>query len=600
MQVKLDGESLSVDAGTVYELFQKQGKSFYRLDHPFSAFIHNPDCPLLNIVEINGQIYSAPALKNKLVAEGMEINTESEKIKALLRQRLEKLEKDHECLLIRELQEIVARDAADSQLIDFDVRQSWQFPLRRSEPSTVHDPNKCVRCGGCVTVCNELQEVGALTMDPEQGVLIDDYKCVRCGQCVLVCPLGYAEQTIGAFVNGMGCLSCPFSQPVGAFHEEDNVLEVWQAIQSRDKFIVVQFAPSVRASLGELFGIPPGSLVMGKLYAALRKIGFDYVGDTNFAADLTIMEEGHELVKRIKEDGVLPQFTSCCPAWIKYCETFYSELIPHISSAKSPQQMFGAIAKTYLAKEKGIDPRKMMVVSIMPCTAKKFERTREEMCDAWKYWVEKGKVSEGDRFPDVDYVLTTRECARLLKMAGIDLRAMPEEKPDPLVGEYTGAATIFGRTGGVMEAALRTAYEIVTGMSLPKLEFKDLGTLNNIKKAEIALNGIKIKVAVAHSLKAVKEICESIKSGGEFADYTFIEFMACPGGCIGGGGQPILTCLKTVEARIKALNIDDQKRPIRKSHENPEIKQLYQVFLQQPLSELSHHLLHTSYRKSKD
>ncbi len=596
MQVILDGQSLNVDTGTVYVLLQKQGKSFYRLDHPFYAFIQNPDCPLLNLVEVNGQIYSAPALKQKLVQEGMEINTESETIKKLLAERLEKLEKDHECLLIREMQEIVARDAADSRLLDFEARQGWQFELRKSWPSTVHDANKCVRCGGCVTICNEIQEVGALRMDPEQGVLIDDQKCVRCGQCVLVCPLGYAEQNIKAFVEWMGCKLCPFSQPVAAFHEENNIFDVWEALQDKDKFVVVQFAPSVRASLGELFDMPAGSLVMGKLYAALRRLGFDHVGDTNFGADLTIMEEGHELVKRITEGGVLPQFTSCCPAWIRYCETFYPELIPHISSAKSPQQMFGPIAKTYLAEKRGIDPRKMIVVSIMPCTAKKFECTREEMCDAWKYWIEKGEVGEGERFPDVDYVLTTRECARLLKMGGIDLKEMPEEKPDPLVGEYTGAATIFGRTGGVMEAALRTAYEVITGKGLSKLEFEILGGLNNIKTAEIGINGKKIKVAVAHSLKAVKEICDSVKAGGEFAKCTFIEFMACPGGCIGGGGQPVLTSLKTIEARIEGLNTDDRHRSLRKSHENPEIKQLYQDFLKEPLSHLSHHLLHTTYR----
>ncbi len=596
MQLRLDEQTLNVDQMTIYDLLKKEGKHFLKLDHSFYAFIHNPDCPLLNIVEINGKIYSAPALKQKLVQEGMEIKTDSEHIKQVLEARLKKLQEDHECLLIREVQEIVARDASDSQLLDFDARQGWDFELRRSSPATVHDPNKCVRCGGCVSICNEIQEVGALSMDEEKGVIIDDEKCVRCGQCVLVCPLGYSEQSIKSFVELMGCQLCPFAQPQGAFHEEENVFEVWEALQNKDKFVVVQFAPSVRASLGELFGMNPGSLVVGKLYAALRKAGFDHVGDTNFAADLTIMEEGNELIKRINEGGVLPQFTSCCPAWIKYCETFYPELTPHISSAKSPQQMFGPIAKTYLAEKKEVDPRNMVVVSIMPCTAKKFERSREEMCDAWKYWMEKGTVSENDKFPDVDYVLTTRECAKLLKMAGVNLKEMPEEKPDPLVGEYTGAATIFGRTGGVMEAALRTAYEVVTGKPIPQLEFKELESLNNIKKAEVTLNGTKIKVAVAHSLKAVKEICESVKSGGEFSDYTFIEFMACPGGCIGGGGQPILTCLKTIEFRTKALNADDKKRPLRKSHENPEIKQLYQDFLKEPLSSLSHKLLHTSYK----
>ena len=301
------------------------------------------------------------------------------------------------------------------------------------------------------------------------------------------------------------------------------------------------------------------------------------------------------MLHRLKGGGRLPQFTSCSPGWIRYCEIFYPDLIPNLSTAKSPQQMLGAVAKTHAAEKLGIDPRRMYVVSIMPCTAKKAEAAREEMDSAYRYWLEKGRIEKEDRFPDVDAVLTSREAAKLLKMGKIDLAAMAEERPDPLLGQYTGAAPIFGRTGGVMEAALRTAYEVAAGKPLEKLEFESLGTLEGVKVAALTVNGTEIKVAVAHGLHNVRTICESVRNGGEFAGYHFIEFMACEGGCIGGGGQLIPTNTLVRKARTDGVNRDDRQQPLRKSHLNPEVGQLYNEFLHEPLGRLSHHLLHTKY-----
>jgi len=617
--VKLDGKDVEVEEGTtVYELLQKEGKTFWRpFEVPQLEFIRNEDCPLINIVEVDGRIANPKILKGLKVKEGMVINTNSKLIEDKLTERLNWLKEKEECYLVRLLQEFVACEAENGGLISMEERQKWEIDPWISLPSILHDPKLCVRCQNCIETCKTVQSVEALAFDEEKGVvLVDEARCARCGQCIHACPMGKEIGAVKVFKKWFECELCPYSRPLGAIREIDNVKEVWEALKDPEKFVVVEFAPALRASLGEEFGMEPGTLVTGKIYAALRRAGFDRVWDTNFAADLTIMEEGTELIYRLVKAGIiskdelpfevdeevleevnstLPQFTSCSPGWIKFCETFYPELIPHLSSAKSPQQMFGAVAKTYAAEKLGIDPRKMVVVSIMPCTAKKFERNRDEMCDAFKYWLEKGVVSEDEKFPDIDYVLTTRECAKLLKMAGINLAEMPDEGPDPLLGQYTGAATIFGRTGGVMEAALRTAYEIITGKPLEKLEFEELGTLEGVKTATIKLNGKEIKVAVAHGLSNARKICESVKNGGEFADYTFIEFMACPGGCIGGGGQPIPTNKETIKARVDALNTDDRQLPIRKSHENPEIKQIYEDFLKKPVSKLAHHLLHTHY-----
>jgi iron-only hydrogenase group A len=409
--------------------------------------------------------------------------------------------------------------------------------------------------------------------------MLNDAVCVQCGQCAAVCP-------------------------VGAISECDDTEKVWEVLEDPTKFVVVQTAPAIRAALGECFDMPPGTLVKGRMVTALRRLGFDQVFDTNFAADLTIIEEGHELLTRLKkklvdndEDTKLPMFTSCSPGWINYMEHFYPELRDNVSTCKSPQQMFGAVAKTYFADKIGKKKEDMVVVSIMPCTAKKFECSRDEMTDS------------GTR--DVDYVLTTRELGKMVKQAGIDFANLPDGEMDAPLGISTGAADIFANTGGVMEAALRTAYEVVTGKNLPfdKLHVTPVQGLEGVKEAQLTikgalpqwkfLEGVTLKVAVAHGLGNANKVIESILKGEK--EYHFIEIMTCPGGCIGGGGQPRLTTDEVRKARIQAIYKEDEGRELRKSHENPAIKQIYDEFLGKPLGEKSHHLLHTKYfdKKSK-
>ncbi len=447
----------------------------------------------------------------------------------------------------------------------FEKGRKYHYELDLSSPAIVRDPNKCIQCSRCIRVCSEIQSVGAIDFVDRGGrtqVLtffnkgLNNVECTNCGQCILACP-------------------------TGALREKTVVDEVWEAISDPKKFTVVQTAPAVRAAIGEEFGMPAGSLVTGKMAAALRMLNFDKIFDTQFAADLTIMEEASELVGRIKNKKALPMITSCSPGWIKYIEHFFPECLENVSSCKSPQQMFGVIAKTYYAKKIGVKPKDMYVVSIMPCTAKKFEAVRPGMKDSGAQ--------------DVDAVLTTREAARMIKEAGIDFVNLPEEDFDIPLGISTGAATIFGATGGVMEAALRTGYEIVTGKTLEEIEFKQVRGMEGLKEAEVDLDGLKLKVAVAHGLSNAKILLEKVQKGE--SPYHFIEVMACPGGCIGGGGQPMPTNTKVRKARAQSLYREDEGKPIRKSHENPAIIALYKEFLGKPLGKKSHHLLHTTYTR---
>ncbi|MFH0964974.1 MAG: NADH-dependent [FeFe] hydrogenase, group A6 [Planctomycetota bacterium] len=452
-----------------------------------------------------------------------------------------------------------------------------------STPALSRDGAKCIHCRRCVTVCNEVQAVGGLfpqkrgfhtVIGPAFAGDLADVVCVQCGQCAAVCP-------------------------VGAIREKDHIEAVWAALDDPGKHVVIQTAPAIRAALGECFGLPPGTLVTGRMVTALRRLGFDAVFDTNFTADLTIVEEGTELLTRLKKALVdkapvaLPMFTSCSPGWIKYCEHFYPEFLPNLSTCKSPQQMFGAVAKTYYASKIGKRPEEIFVVSVMPCTAKKFEAQRPEM------------NASGVR--DVDAVLTTRELGRMIRLAGIDFPTLPEGKADSPLGMSSGAADIFANTGGVMEAALRTAYEIVTGRPLPfeNLHVKPIAGLDGVKEAELAisgtlpawsfLEGAKLRVAVAHGLGNAHSVLEHIRGGN--GNYHFVEVMTCPGGCIGGGGQPRMTTDEVRKARIAAIYKEDEGKKLRKSHENPEIKQIYEEFLREPLGERSHHLLHTRYER---
>lgn len=518
------------------------------------------------VVEVEGS-RTLQAACSQPVREGMVIRTNSPRVRQARRINVELLLSNHpqDCLNCVRNQRCELQTLAD-QLGVREQRFPNQIKTEKkdvSTPALVRDPAKCILCRRCVEVCHQIQGVGALypvergfatTIAPAGGVDLADVACVQCGQCSLVCP-------------------------VGAIYEQDHTERVWAALADPKKHVVVQTAPAIRVSIGEEMGLEPGEVTTGQLVAALRRLGFDRVFDTDFSADLTIIEEGHELLKRLKNGETLPMITSCSPGWIKYIEHFYPELLAHLSTCKSPQQMFGALAKTYYAEKTGINPADIYVVSIMPCTAKKFECSRPEMTDSG--------------YPDVDAVLTTRELGRMLREAGIRFSDLPEEEYDDPLGISTGAGVIFGATGGVMEAALRTVYEVVTGETLESVDFVDVRGLEGIKEAEVDLKGTKVKVAVAHGLGNARKLLDLIKEGK--ADYHFIEIMCCPGGCIGGGGQPIPTTNEIRQKRIEAIYRADAGMPLRKSHENPAVKTLYEEFLGEPLGEKSHRLLHTHY-----
>jgi iron-only hydrogenase group A len=520
------------------------------------------------------------------VRENMDILTNTQQIRQARKHILELLLTEHNINCIKcsksnscELQTLALEYRTDEELF-LSLRRESNPDM--SSYSIQKDSSKCIRCTRCVRTCAELQGVNALTMSYKgmhtiMTTFLDkpmaEVVCTNCGQCINRCP-------------------------TGALIERNYIEEVWDAIYDPSKHVVVQTAPAVRVALGERFALRPGHRVTGKMVAALRSMGFDSILDTDWSADLTIMEEGTELLTRLKRalvDGdastALPMFTSCSPGWIKFIEHIYPDFLPNLSTCKSPQQMFGALAKTYYAEKKGIDPKDMVSVSIMPCTAKKYEANRPEMRDSG--------------FQDVDYVLTTRELASMIQQTGVNVNTLKTENYDSIMGTSTGAAVIFGATGGVMEAAIRTAYEIVTGREVPfeKLNITPVRGFEGIKEAALRLEkvkpewdfleGVELKVAIAHGLANARNLVQAIKD--KKVEYHFVEIMACPGGCLGGGGQPIPTNVEIRTARMEAIYKEDEKMPIRKSHENPEIKAIYEEFLEEPNSHKSHKLLHTYY-----
>lgn len=504
------------------------------------------------------------------VAEGMVVKTNTDKVRAARRMVVELLLANHpkDCLACQksgdcELQNI----AADLGLrkIRFEGGARKAHTIDASNPCLVRDQEKCILCGRCIRVCRDVQGMSVYSF-AERGFDtivstafeqdLGKVECSYCGQCASVCP-------------------------TGAIVEKDDTEKVWSAINDPDKIVIVQTAPAVRVALGEELGMEPGSIVTGKMVAALRNLGFDRIFDTNFSADLTIMEEGHEFLHRLTNGGVLPMITSCSPGWVNMIELKYPDLLPHLSSAKSPQQMFGAIAKTYYAEKAGIDPAKIVSVSVMPCTAKKAEAARPEM--------------NASGYRDVDVVITTRELGRMIREAGLDFKHLPEDSYDSPLGTGTGAAVIFGTTGGVMEAALRTVADVLTGENLQTVDYNDVRGMEQTREAELTIAGNTVKIAVVHTLASARKILERIRASE--ADYQFIEVMACPGGCIGGGGQPIPVNAEIRRARREGLFDCDSANELRKSHENPEIKELYDTWLGKPLGEKAHSLLHTHYHQ---
>jgi len=532
---------------------------------------YHPDLPRMGacrvcLVEVEGERNLQPSCSFP-VRDGMVVWTHSAKVRKARRTVVELLLSDHpsDCTACArngncELQSLA--EELGIREVRFRV-EPHGYPVDDSSLAVVRDPDKCILCRRCLQTCSEIQGVAGLRIKgrgyasligPAFDLPLGSALCVNCGQCISRCP-------------------------TGALTERTAIPEVWAALEDPDLFVVVQTAPAVRVALGEALGMPPGEIVTGKLTTALRLLGFDRVFDTNFAADLTIMEEGHELIHRIQTGGVLPQLTSCSPGWIKFIEHFYPELLPNVSSCKSPQQMFGAVAKTYFAEMAGVDPAKMRVVSIMPCTAKKFEAARPEMCDSG--------------YRDVDYVLTTRELAQMIKEQGIQFASLEESDYDDPLGESTGAAVIFGATGGVMEAALRTAYEVLTGERLENVEIHAVRGMDGVREATIGIGDLQLRAAMAHGLANAARLLDRVAAGE--GGYHFIEIMACPGGCLGGGGQPVPTSPQIRQARADAIYEADRRLPIRRSHENPSIVALYEKFLGEPLGERSHHLLHTDY-----
>lgn len=570
----IDDTPISVPEGTtILEAARK-----VNIDIPTLCFLKDineiGDCRMC-VVEVEGKRNFATACIQK-VEDGMIVRTNTEQVIEARRLVLDLILSNHDrdCLTCTrngncELQKL-AQDFNVTEIKYSGERNKHE--IDDLSPSIVRDFNKCILCRRCVSTCKKVQGIGAIDcaergfdscVSTEGGNSLNDVNCTFCGQCIESCP-------------------------VGALKEKDNTRDVWKKLKDKDAYVVVQTAPAVRVALGEEFGMKIGTDVTGKMVSALKKLGFDKVFDTNTGADFTIMEEGNEFIERLENEGTLPMITSCCPAWVRYSEMNYPDQLEHLSSCKSPHQMFGAIIKSYYAKKMKIDPSKIFVVSVMPCIAKKYERTRRN--------------ESGAGYEDVDAVITTRELARMIKQAHIEFVELDDEKFDDPMGEATGAAAIFGTTGGVMEAALRTVSETLTGKELEKIEFEETRGEKGIKRAEIEIAGKKVKIVVASGLKNAQTIMDEIKEGK--ADYQFVEIMACPGGCVTGGGQPIKSSkirsqIDVRAKRAKALYSIDEKTAIRKSHENPVLKKIYEEYLEKPGSYRAEKLLHTTYEQKE-
>jgi NADP-reducing hydrogenase subunit HndD len=576
INLKIDNKPLVVKKGTSI----LEAASGIGIDIPTLCHMKLDDLNIENkpggcricVVEVNGRRNLAPACCTE-VNEGMEISTHSMRVINARRTVMELILSDHpfDCLICAKSGNCDLQDMAHNLGIR-EIRYKGEQSTYREDtsPAIIREVDKCIMCRRCETMCNDVQTVGVLSainrgfesvVSPAFEMNLDHSVCTYCGQCVAVCP-------------------------TGALTEVDETGKVVRALSDPGKTVIVQTAPAVRAALGEEFGMEAGTLVTGKLVAALRRLGFDHVFDTDFAADLTIMEEGTELLNRLgkhlsgDKDVKLPILTSCCPAWVKFFEHQFPEMKDIPSTARSPQQMFGAIAKTYFADQLGIKREDLVVVSIMPCVAKKYECGREEF-----------KTNDN---PDVDHAITTRELAALIKLSNIDFKSLPNEEFDNPLGESTGAGVIFGTTGGVIEAAVRTAYEVHTKKELPRLDFDELRGMEGIREATIDFDGLPIKIGIAHGLGNARKLLEDIQDGK--SEFHAIEIMSCPGGCIGGGGQPYHHGnAEVLKLRQKAIYTEDKNKAIRKSHENPHIVKLYEEFLGKPMSEKAHHLLHTEY-----
>ncbi len=509
------------------------------------------------------------------VNEGMEVFTNTERVRKARKAVLELMLSNHnkKCLTCSRNRNCELQTLAEELNVTELPYEGEQTPSTIDDfsPSIVRDNSKCILCRRCVAVCKKVQTVSVIDatergFNTKIGCSFDkalgETECVNCGQCIAICP-------------------------VGALTEKDSLSPVWKALADETKHVVVQTAPAVRAALGEEFGMPIGTPVTGKMAAALKILGFDKVFDTDFAADLTIMEEGTELLNRIKEGGKLPLITSCSPGWVKFCEHNFPDFLDNLSTAKSPHEMYGAILKSYYAEKAGIDPKDIYVVSVMPCTAKKFEAQREELA--------------GTGYPDIDAVITTRELAKMIKEAGIKFADLEDAVFDsPFGDEATGAGVIFGATGGVMEAALRTVADVLTGQSLENIDYTAVRGTEGIKEATVKIGDMDVKVAIAHGLGNARQLLNNVREGK--ADYHFIEIMACPGGCVTGGGQPIqpikvASAIDLKAERAKALYAEDKASTYRKSHDNPYIKKLYEEYLGEPCGHKSHKLLHTHYQE---